>query len=206
MPTFRCPYCKKSLGAEPLSHCPGCGKLIVVPGHLRKTTLKDRNKMREKIERNAARQRRSLLNNDIRPGRNPVIIGLMLMVLVVVGGLVVGQANMGAKFAKMPTKEMKAAKELKALRIAIERFKVDCGRYPTEEEGLKSLVLNPGITNWGGHYVNIIKPDPWHTHYVYQLTNETVTLLSAGPDRHRATGDDILPQTPTEDEVRRKDD
>ena len=162
--------------------------------------------MREKIERNAARQRRSLPNNDIRPGRNPVIIGLMLMVLVVVGGLVVGQANMGAKFSKMPTKEMKAAKELRALRIGVERFRVDCGRYPTQTEGLKALVLNPGITNWGGHYVTIIKPDPWHSHYVYQLTNETVTLLSAGPDRLRSTSDDILPQTPTEDEIRRKDD
>jgi len=193
------------MGTTAVPRCPHCGKDMIVPGHLRKTTLKEREKMREKIERNAERQRRELLNNDIRPGRNPVIIGLMMMVLVILGALVIGQANLGAKLDKIPTKEMKAAKELQAMRIALERFREDCNRYPTQSEGLKSLVLNPGITNWGGHYVNIIKPDPWHTHYFYAVTNNSVTLASCGPDKHYGTSDDIRPNEPSPEEVQRDD-
>lgn len=34
------------------------------------------------------------------------------------------------------------------------RFLVDCGRYPTNEEGLKSLVVNPGLQCWAGPYLN----------------------------------------------------
>lgn len=204
MTTFRCPYCKQTHGPEPSSHCPHCGKSMVVPGNLRKTTLKDRQRMRERLARDADRQRRSLLDNNIRPGQNPTIVILMILVLVILGGLLIGRMNMSAKIARRPTREMRAEKELRALRIAVERFRVDCGRYPTTEEGLEALVLDPGVTNWGGHYVNIVKPDPWRTPYIYALTNSTVTLLSYGADRRPNTRDDLRPDTPSEDEVRRQ--
>jgi general secretion pathway protein G len=204
MTIVRCPYCKETHGPEPSPRCPHCGKDMVVPGHLRKTTLKDRQRMRDRIARDADRQRRALLDNNIRPGQNPTIVILMILVLVILGGLLIGRMNMSAKIARRPTREMRAEKELRALRIALERFRIDCGRYPTTEEGLEALVLDPGVTNWGGHYVNIVKPDPWRTPYVYTLTNNTVTLLSYGVDRHPNTPDDLRPDTPTDDEVRRK--
>jgi len=204
MPNFRCPYCHKPFGPEPVGRCPNCGKDMVVPGHLRKTTFKDRERMRERIARDADRQRRTLLDNDIRPGRNPAIIVLMVLVLVILGGLVIGRANMTVKLDGRPTREMTAAKELRALRIATERFRLDCGRYPTETEGLMALVQDPGITNWAGHYVNIVKPDPWRTPYYYALTNGTVILLTHGPDRRRGTGDDLHAPVPTPAQIQRQ--
>jgi general secretion pathway protein G len=176
-----------------------------VPGHLRKTTLKDRNKMRERIERDAERQMRSMVNTDFRPGKSPVIIGIMLLVLIVVGGLVVGSANMQTHVDSIGARaKSRAESEVHVLRVAVERFKVDSGRYPTVEEGFKALVLNPGITNWGGHYVNIVKPDPWTTPYIYGLdSNGVVRVMSAGPDRKRGSADDIVAGEPTADEVRR---
>lgn len=199
--TFRCPYCKEPFGPDPVGKCPHCGKDMVVPGHLRKTTFKDRQKMRDRIAKDAERKRRSLLANDIKPGQSPVIIGLMIMTLVVLGGLLIGRINMSAAQTSRPTREMRAEGELQALRIATERFKIDCGRYPTPEEGLKALVQNPGLTNWGGHYVNIVKPDPWRTPYYYTLTNGTITLLTQGPDQLRGTDDDIHAPIPTPDEI-----
>jgi len=161
--------------------------------------------MRERIERDAEKQRRALLNTDIAPGRNPVIIGMILMIMVVVGGLVIGRANMVAAIAAGSQARIRTAdNELRALRIALERFKGDCGRYPSEKEGLKALVLNPGITNWGGNYVNIVKPDPWHTPYIYSISNTALRLLSAGPDRLPGNADDIIPETPTPEEIKRK--
>lgn len=162
--------------------------------------------MREKIARNAERQRRAMLINDINPGRNPFIIGMMLMVMLIIGGLVVGRANLASKYAGGKTASvMYAEDELHALRVALERFKIDCGRYPTPDEGLKALVINPGITNWDGNYVNIVKPDPWRTPYLYRVNDTNMVLLSAGPDHTPDTTDDIRPATPTPDEIKRKD-
>jgi general secretion pathway protein G len=193
------------MGADPLSRCPHCGRTVVVPGHVRKTTLKDRNKMRERIERDAERQRRALVNTDFRPGQSPIIIGLMLLVMVVLGGMVVGRVNLQSQISSRGSvREMKAERNVHALRIAVERFKVDSGRYPTENEGLKALVLNPGITNWGGYYVNVVRPDPWNTPYIYSQVSNRVTVASAGPDRKAGTSDDIVAQEPTPEEVKRK--
>ena len=204
MTRFRCPYCKETHGPEPEPHCPHCGKSMVVPGHLRKTTLKDRRRMRDKIARDADKQRRSLLNNSsIRPGQNPGIVILMILTMVVLGGLLISRMNMSTDLSKRPRRELRAEKELRALRIALERFHVDCGRYPTDEEGLRALVLDPGTTNWGGHYVNIVKPDPWRTPYSYSSTGTNITLFSHGADTLADTSDDIHPDTPTPDEVSR---
>lgn len=205
MPKYLCPYCKNDLGAKPLTHCPHCGKAIIVPGRLRKTTFRQRQKMREKIEHDAEKQRRALVYNDIAPGRNPLIIGIILMVMIVVGGLVIGRANMiaGIKAGRL-ARIRDSEDELRALRIALERFREDCGRYPTAAEGLKALVINPGITNWGGNYVNIVKPDPWHTPYLYKQPGTNLLLMSAGPDRVFQTEDDLVPAAPTPDEIKRK--
>ena len=137
-----------------------------------------------------------------------IIIILMILVLVILGGLLVGRMNMSTQVSKRPTREMRAEKELHALRIALERFREDCGRYPTVEEGLRALVLNPGgVTNWGGHrgrhYVNIVKPDPWRMPYVYTVTNTAVVLFSRGADTRPNTPDDLHPEPPTPEEVRR---
>ena len=126
------------------------------------------------------------------------------MVLVILGGLILGRVNMVKKSDGRTGRELRADKELRALRIAVERYKIDCGRYPTESEGLLSLVQNPGITNWDGYYVTIIQPDPWHTPYVYAPTSNSVTLFSHGQDKLRNTGDDIIPSLPTKDEIKRK--
>ncbi len=160
--------------------------------------------MRDKINRNAERQRRAILNNNINPGHNPVIIGLIIMTFIVLGGLVLGRANMASKPDRRSSREIRAEKELRALRIAVERFRIDCGRYPTEEEGLESLVINPGITNWDGYYVTIIHPDPWNTPYFYAPTSNSVTLYSVGSDKRSKTSDDLTPSIPTEDEIKRK--
>lgn len=208
MTTFRCPYCKQSLGAEPLGRCPHCGKDMVVPGHLRKTTFKERQRMRDKLAREAARQRRAVGSSDFRPGRNPAILGLMILVMVILGGLLVSRLNVSRKLARRPSRELRADKELYALRIALERFRLDTGRYPVpDDEELKALVQNPGVTNWGGHYVNLVKPDPWRTPYHYDLTTTNgatnVVLFSYGPDRRPHTADDLHAQPPTSEEIRR---
>lgn len=42
----------------------------------------------------------------------------------------------------------------KSATLALEGFKQDIGRYPTESEGLRALVVNPGIIGWHGPYLD----------------------------------------------------
>lgn len=75
------------------------------------------------------------------------------------------------------------------VKTALGMFDVDCGRYPTSEEGLKLLVNAPvdgSLTNWRGPYVDDAPSDPWGREYVYRFPGVYNTsgydLYSLGPD------------------------
>ena len=40
------------------------------------------------------------------------------------------------------------------LLVQVGRFTLDCGRYPTEREGLHALLVNPGLDGWRGPYLD----------------------------------------------------
>jgi len=69
---------------------------------------------------------------------------------------------------------------------AFDAFRLDTGRYPTTEEGLKSLREKPsGIENWEGPYLpKEIPVDPWGKPYVYKAPGEhgDYDLISYGLD------------------------
>ena len=89
------------------------------------------------------------------------------------------------------THDGRTRQTLGVLRTKLECFRRDCGRYPTDQEGLWALVLNPGVTNWCGPYLIKIPPDLWRHRYYYGQTNSTVCLWSSGPDGVPNTADDI---------------
>lgn len=41
-----------------------------------------------------------------------------------------------------------------AAKTALEAFKLDCGRYPTQQEGLAALTADPGVKGWSGPYLS----------------------------------------------------
>jgi general secretion pathway protein G len=83
------------------------------------------------------------------------------------------------------------------LKTALGLFEVDCGRYPTTDEGLKILISPPSdgsLTNWRGPYLDP-SSDPWGHPYVYRFPGTHNTngydLYSMGPDGAGNTSDDI---------------
>lgn len=75
--------------------------------------------------------------------------------------------------------------ELQALAQAVERYKADCGAYPTLSEGLKALVLDPGANGWHGPYLKKDVPlDPWGRPYLYLHSSSSAKpeILSYGAD------------------------
>ena len=53
---------------------------------------------------------------------------------------------------------------------ALDLYKLDIGRYPTEQEGLRALVERPAnVTGWKGPYLKKGLPsDPWNNPYQYK--------------------------------------
>jgi general secretion pathway protein G len=71
---------------------------------------------------------------------------------------------------------------------SLDLFKLEMGRYPTQQEGLEALLKNPGnLPNWNGPYLrrdNI--QDPWKTDYKYTTPGSNGTpfeIKSLGSDR-----------------------
>ena len=91
----------------------------------------------------------------------------LLVVLVILGLLA---ALVGPQlFPKLGKGKQAAAKsQIELFGQALDQFRLDVGRYPTTQEGLGSLVTNPGIDKWEGPYLKKGVPnDPWGRAYIY---------------------------------------
>ena len=90
-------------------------------------------------------------------------------------------------------RERMAVRELNMLAAALDHFRADIGRYPTEREGIMSLRQKPvpsnqddaiGLSYWSGPYIEVaIEVDPWGNDYVYRVfdNGEDFELYSTGP-------------------------
>jgi len=70
------------------------------------------------------------------------------------------------------------------LKVALEMFKIDCLRYPTNEEGLLALEQKPAdCASWGPDpYLLKVQKDPWNKDLIYKMENDSFTLSSLGAD------------------------
>jgi len=109
----------------------------------------------------------------------------LLVVIIIIGILA---ALVGPRlFGKVGTAKLKAAKaQVEMFGTALDTFRLDVGRYPTTEEGLKALREKPsGAERWDGPYLpKEIPSDPWGRPYVYQSPGNhgEYDLLSYGAD------------------------
>jgi general secretion pathway protein G len=110
-----------------------------------------------------------------------------LLVVIVILGLLA--ALVGPRFfGKVGPAKLKAAKaQIEMFGTALDTFRLDVGRYPTSEEGLKALREKPGGVegNWEGPYLpKEVPSDPWNRAYVYKAPGEhgDYDLISYGAD------------------------
>jgi len=91
-------------------------------------------------------------------------------------------------FGKLDSAKVKTAyTQLQMLSQGLDGFRIDTGRYPTTEEGLKSLwAKNSDIRNWDGPYLpKPVKEDPWGNSYHYKQPGKDgnpYDLFSYGSD------------------------
>jgi general secretion pathway protein G len=83
---------------------------------------------------------------------------------------------------------------------ALDMFEADNGSYPSTDQGLQALVVqpttDPAPKNWKGPYLKSDIPlDPWGKPYVYSYPGthnaNGYDIYSFGPDGQEGTDDDI---------------
>jgi general secretion pathway protein G len=89
------------------------------------------------------------------------------------------------------------ATDVQAIGTQLKLYEGMNGFFPTTEQGLRALVVQPDNDPKPSRWYQLFKEvpkDPWHTEYIYRcpgIKNPTgYDLFSAGPDRVPDTADD----------------
>lgn len=111
---------------------------------------------------------------------------LELLVVMVIIGLLVGYVG-PRYFAQIGKSEVKAAlAQIDGLEKAVEQYRLDVGKFPSNEQGLNALFVRPATEpRWQGPYLKKMPPpDPWGNPYVYRTpaANGDFEIISLGKD------------------------
>src|SRR5574344_2304601 len=94
-----------------------------------------------------------------------------LAVLAVGAVLAAGAGISGAKIVEQ-ARNTSAKESISQFKAALQSYYIDCGQFPTTQQGLEALwtkpVLVPVPQNWNGPYLDHeLQADPWGAEYVY---------------------------------------
>jgi general secretion pathway protein G len=144
--------------------------------------------------RNQQLDRRLRLRTFTATGFTLIELLLVLVILSILAAVVVPKFTGGADKAR----KARAQTDITAIDGALDRFELDTGRFPTNEEGLAILAQQQpptGVKEWHGPYLKQLPTDPWGNAYLYrnpgQFNTKGVDIASLGADGHEGGGDDI---------------
>ncbi len=128
------------------------------------------------------------MKNNTDKKRNAFTLVEVMAVLVIIGLLAaVAVQNFMGTTDKARVKTTQA--NLKVLHEQVQMFKLDTGRYPSEEAGLMELIEEPtDVDDWQpGGYIDStdLPPDGWKNDFIYQLDPESgkpFVVISYGAD------------------------
>ncbi|MEZ6000430.1 type II secretion system major pseudopilin GspG [Hyphomonas sp.] len=110
-----------------------------------------------------------------------ILVALVILALIVgvVGPRVIGYLSRA--------KSQTANVQIQGIKSALDLYLMDVGHYPTQEEGLKALVVEPqGNLGWAGPYLDSeeVPLDPWGNPYHYSTGGEIsgFKIISLGRD------------------------
>ncbi|MCK4998737.1 MAG: type II secretion system major pseudopilin GspG [Anaerohalosphaera sp.] len=120
-----------------------------------------------------------------RKGFTIIELIVVAVILSMLAALLV--PKIGSKFGR--AKHEIAKSKLRIIEQALETFRLDCGRFPTEAEGLEALVVAPADLEekWTEPYAKQSEIlDPWDNTYIYieegVVNPGSYDLISFGAD------------------------
>jgi general secretion pathway protein G len=101
---------------------------------------------------------------------------LEVLVVLVILGLLAAVVAGPQIFKYLGTAKSEAAKvQVQQVGSALDLYRLEVGRYPTQEEGLTALVEAPsGVNRWNGPYLKKKEAivDPWGRQFLYRYPGE----------------------------------
>ncbi len=113
---------------------------------------------------------------------------LELLVVMVILGLIMGLVGPAVWNALGGAKQDTAKTQIGLIGQSLNNYRLDTGRYPTTEEGLKALIEKPASAKkWRGPYLTDgkVPVDPWDRPYIYKSPGDAgkpYILMSYGSD------------------------
>ena len=123
-------------------------------------------------------------HENSRKGFTLIELLVVILILAILAALIVPRVIGRGDQAKVGA----AQADIANLRGMLHQFKLDTGRYPSTEEGLASLRVQPGdVRGWRGPYADKDIPlDPWGNDYLYEYPGadgeDSFLLISLGAD------------------------
>ena len=114
-----------------------------------------------------------------------------IMVVITIIGLLTGLVAVNVVNYLKKAERKAAAAQVKNFETALDTYRMDCGRYPTTDQGLRSLIAQSSVGNAcrnyppGGYLKGGVPKDPWGNSYVYLspgMNNEEYSVESYGAD------------------------
>jgi general secretion pathway protein G len=131
------------------------------------------------------KNQKSKIKNQKRRAFTIIEVMAVIVIIGILAGIVA--VNVVGRIDKARVTATKAS--LKLLHNAVIQFKLDTGRYPTEDSGLLELIEEPtDVTGWNqGGYLETteIPKDAWGNEFIYQLYPESgkpFVIISYGAD------------------------
>ena len=132
---------------------------------------------------------RRILRHPSRQAFTLIELLLVLVILAVLAAVVVPKFVGRSEQARITA----AKTQIASFETSLTSFEVDCGRFPTTDEGLTALVVQPqNVKDWKG-YMKSVPKDPWGNAYVYKYPGvhnpSEYDIYSLGPDGREGNDD-----------------
>ena len=110
-----------------------------------------------------------------------------LLVVLAILGLLAGLVGPQVMKFLGSSKTKTAKLQIEDLVATMDMYRLETGRYPTNDEGLEALVKKPGnAANWNGPYLKKgdVPKDPWGFEYQYRFPGQHggVDIWTLGAD------------------------
>uniref|UniRef100_UPI0035C71397 type II secretion system major pseudopilin GspG n=1 Tax=Serratia quinivorans TaxID=137545 RepID=UPI0035C71397 len=123
---------------------------------------------------------------------------LEIMVVIVILGVLASLTIPSLMGNKDRADRQKAVSDIVTLENALDMYRLDNGRYPTTEQGVRALVNKPQLApiprNYlADGYLRRLPQDPWGNDYrlISPGKRSAIDVFSLGPDGESGTADDI---------------
>ena len=133
-------------------------------------------------------QKENLNIKKVENKRTKKAFSLMeLMIVIIILGLLAGLIMPNLVGKGEEAKQKLVCIQMESIGKAVKMFKIDFGRYPSNNEGLKALIENPNPEEHPNYTPYLDKKsgvpaDPWSNPYIYLLNEEdnSFDLVSLG--------------------------